>query len=412
LKLISIFFLLSCVSIICANDTFSEGTKVEPWAQKMVLESLDKMKKSKNFKASKIKAKKSKEKIDEAAITDKDFYLPGAIKEKVKYSKQPGKSVSLRKTYYLFISSSIPLDTLRTYIAQAEDLKKEGVKIQLIMRGWVNGMKMMKPTMRFYYRLAVKDLDSPKDGFGIIRKINLSVNPEVASGIDMVPALSDPQKKCIVYGDAMLESLIEDIEKKNCFGRKGLVYNWAEQDGIEEFKSAENKIDPKKLVNNFKEKVNRRLSNAEGANLLPSAPSTVSRKVIPVSTCPFDIPDPENEGLILYTKGSQANPLEYSKLNIKWLLFNGQNEKEIKWVKKIIKKKKYKGVKLQTLGGSYITLQKIFNKKVYTGVLTAKKNWCRATPCLIETIKDKTYLKVTEFKVDDSKKLSQSIVNN
>ena len=56
---------------------------------------------------------------------------------------------------YIFISSSMPRETLRNYVRDVARLKDPNVR--LIMRGLVGGVKYIKPTMRFVSGILLKD---------------------------------------------------------------------------------------------------------------------------------------------------------------------------------------------------------------------------------------------------------------
>ena len=56
---------------------------------------------------------------------------------------------------YLFISSSVPEATLRTYIEQIAELKDPNIVV--LMRGFIGGMKYMGPTLKFMGKLLEKD---------------------------------------------------------------------------------------------------------------------------------------------------------------------------------------------------------------------------------------------------------------
>jgi len=56
---------------------------------------------------------------------------------------------------YVFISSSIPLSTLRHYMGDIDRLHDPNVIV--VLRGFVNGAKRVKPTFDFLSRLLVKD---------------------------------------------------------------------------------------------------------------------------------------------------------------------------------------------------------------------------------------------------------------
>jgi conjugal transfer pilus assembly protein TrbC len=58
---------------------------------------------------------------------------------------------------YLFVSSSMPMSTLKSY---AEDLDKlRDPNIIMVMRGFVNGVKYMKPTLTFISGIQTKNIN-------------------------------------------------------------------------------------------------------------------------------------------------------------------------------------------------------------------------------------------------------------
>jgi type-F conjugative transfer system pilin assembly protein TrbC len=56
---------------------------------------------------------------------------------------------------YIFISSSVPKETLRSFIKDVNDLKEPN--IILVLRGFVGGMKKVRPTLNFISDLLKKD---------------------------------------------------------------------------------------------------------------------------------------------------------------------------------------------------------------------------------------------------------------
>ena len=66
-----------------------------------------------------------------------------------------GERLSPNERIYLFISSSMPETTLRTYIEQIAGLGDPNVVV--LMRGFIGGMKYMGPTLKFIGDLLEKD---------------------------------------------------------------------------------------------------------------------------------------------------------------------------------------------------------------------------------------------------------------
>ena len=77
---------------------------------------------------------------------------------------------------YLFVSSSMPIHTLRNY---ARDLEKLGdPNIVMVMRGFVGGMKRVKPTLDFVREVITEDTgcDIHKTGCKAYR-VNIKIDP-------------------------------------------------------------------------------------------------------------------------------------------------------------------------------------------------------------------------------------------
>ncbi|MBW1731927.1 MAG: hypothetical protein JRJ75_13735 [Deltaproteobacteria bacterium] len=58
---------------------------------------------------------------------------------------------------YVFISSSMPLETIRNYAADLDRLRDPN--ITMVMRGFVNGIKRIRPTLKFLEKVLVRDPD-------------------------------------------------------------------------------------------------------------------------------------------------------------------------------------------------------------------------------------------------------------
>jgi len=74
--------------------------------------------------------------------------------ESQKERKKAGH-LSAKERIYLFVSSSVPLQTLRNYAAGLDKLADPN--ISMVMRGFVEGMKYIKPTLDFLSRVIVED---------------------------------------------------------------------------------------------------------------------------------------------------------------------------------------------------------------------------------------------------------------
>ncbi len=136
---------------------------------------------------------------------------------------------------YVFISSSMPLQAIRNYAASVARLGDSG--IILVMRGFVEGMTKIQPTIRFIGSVLQRDPScNPTDGECEMLAAALAVDPLLFRrySIDHVPAVvyvcgvkaedaalseGDSRNTGIseshtVFGDASLEYLIEQIQRE------------------------------------------------------------------------------------------------------------------------------------------------------------------------------------------------------
>lgn len=141
-------------------------------------------------------------------------------------------SLSSSERIYVFISSSIPLETLRNYAAEVAKLSDRNVT--MVMRGFVGGMKYAQPTLKLVSDVIVKDPACKKtERQCAALKINLVVDPLLFRmyRIRQVPAVvyvpsvnsgepggsegvGDPPPYYAVYGDASLSYVLERIQKE------------------------------------------------------------------------------------------------------------------------------------------------------------------------------------------------------
>lgn len=138
----------------------------------------------------------------------------------------PALTGSHAEQLYLFVSSSVPLNTLRNYAAMIDQARVG--KIIMVLRGFVGGMKKIRPTMEFIGEVLKKDpscnLAKEKcDSY----QVNIQVDPQLFQryGIEEVPALAylptnvedgevTQVEPIIIYGDAGLDYLLERINQE------------------------------------------------------------------------------------------------------------------------------------------------------------------------------------------------------
>lgn len=130
---------------------------------------------------------------------------------------------------YIFISSSMPASTIRNYVQDAAYLNDPN--IIFVLRGFVGGVKKIKPTLKFTRDIIKKD--SNCTGSCDSYNVKVQVNPLMYSryNIDRVPAILYVQgilpkeaavlklnkttfPDWIIYGDASLETATEIFADK------------------------------------------------------------------------------------------------------------------------------------------------------------------------------------------------------
>jgi type-F conjugative transfer system pilin assembly protein TrbC len=85
---------------------------------------------------------------------------PGTMESLARQAPNPLLADSER--LYVFVSHSIPLETLRTY---AEAIHKAGdPNVVMVLRGMVGGMKYFRPTAEFVQSIVLTDPDCPASG--------------------------------------------------------------------------------------------------------------------------------------------------------------------------------------------------------------------------------------------------------
>lgn len=108
----------------------------------------------------------------------------------------PDEGLGTNERIYLFISSSMPRETTRRYIADIDRLNMPAapIGITVVMRGFIGGMKKAGPTLEFMRNILLKNQnctdDGSRDGCEAY-VVEVQIDPILFSqfGIEKVPAL-------------------------------------------------------------------------------------------------------------------------------------------------------------------------------------------------------------------------------
>jgi len=105
----------------------------------------------------------------------------------VKEEKGP-RNLPDTERVYIFISSSMPIPTLKTYALQIEAIGDKN--ITMVMRGFIGGMEKFGPTMKFCQQVLMVDPDCQLNDCEAIRaQIEIDPNLFKKFGIKEVPAI-------------------------------------------------------------------------------------------------------------------------------------------------------------------------------------------------------------------------------
>jgi len=91
---------------------------------------------------------------------------------------------------YLFVSSSMPLSTLKNYASDLDKLSDPN--IIMVMRGFVGGLRFIKPTLAFIDSILIKDPNcDPKRKKCDAYQASINIDPALFStyGVQTVPAI-------------------------------------------------------------------------------------------------------------------------------------------------------------------------------------------------------------------------------
>ena len=133
--------------------------------------------------------------------------------------KGPVGSLAANEKVYLFISSSMPDETVHAYIADLD--RVSDTNVALVMRGLVGGIAKAraKKGQSYFGRIMKKELDCPRNQTPCERyQIAIRLKPSlfIKYGITKVPAViyEHDGNSFLIQGDAGLDYLLERINRE------------------------------------------------------------------------------------------------------------------------------------------------------------------------------------------------------
>lgn len=188
--LIILIFIVKLVSYVFAEE-------FGPNEVKAVLDTAEKIKS--DVRVEEINNPKAQKAAEKAAVYFHSSECQNSIKtesERIKkglpheYVKEEEGTINLPDTerVYIFISSSMPISTLKTYALQIEAIGDKN--ITMVMRGFIGGVEKFGPTMKFCQQVLMVDPDCQSNDCEAVRaQIEIDPNLFKKFGIKEVPAI-------------------------------------------------------------------------------------------------------------------------------------------------------------------------------------------------------------------------------
>ncbi|WP_022846775.1 TrbC family F-type conjugative pilus assembly protein [Desulfurobacterium sp. TC5-1] len=315
-----------------------------PQVRRMITELEKVIKKIENSTAVKREKEALKEQVKE---------VKKAVKKNGNYKSEKMKDKILPEDekIYVLISSSVPLETLKAYVGEAERFNRDFV---FVLRGTIGTVSKIRPTLLFIRRVISK---GDREAYRV--EFNLDPRPFRLINAESVPAfllLKDGKPEAVVYGDVSLGYAVKKLYENTCnpyleklaealgespglcsvrFTEKiGTIYPIKEKDLISEIEKRANRIDKNALI----KKMQKKIYSWQPTDL-PVLPAARKKRVytfVPVYTLKRSIPRVKNGRVIgvLYPAGYTFNPLRYISSLPTVVFFNGNRKEEVEWVKK------------------------------------------------------------------------------
>ena len=270
-------------------------------------------------------ARKALKRLDSSAAKSGMRYARMTKERLPEHTSEGGSLVQGR--FFLVVSESIPQETLRTYAVQAQELAEKGIHVTFLLRGFVDGIRRIAPTIRFYLSFVLKDPHKPPTGDNL-RPVELSIDPERVRRVSAVPALMD-DKGCVVYGDAPLSYLLRRLTERQCGKTFGATFAVVERDALEEIREAAAKAVP--YLERARSKILTELRQIHGVNLPPARKNRTFR-IRRTFTLNYDLLS--TDGRTVAKAGTydlSTSPVPLSGIEI--LVVNAHCPKQIAWLR-------------------------------------------------------------------------------
>lgn len=318
-----------------------------------------------------IKKAFEQQKKQAARIKENVFRLP-VKRERNKDATENQKLKKPTQLCNLFVSSSIPISTLRNYAEKADDLyKRKGVFIRFVLRGGIGGLTQIGPTVSWGHKIVIKNPDCQSDCQIWSITVEIDPLPFKDRHIEQVPALACDGHTGVAYGDGGLDLLFSRLEDDDPTPT-GALYSIIEPDALEEIRKKAALI----TAPDFKSKLAQ--FQFDGPEL--PEPDSNSTEITSIEAmAPFDVPD--NKGHILYPKGFRWNPLQNIPRLPPVLIFDGVKRNHIEWA--VSKLRQYPNAVVLSLHGNPLRLAQFLKKPVYDASKAVQAFKIKKAPAII-----------------------------
>lgn len=188
-----------------------------------------------NSKEFQEKVQKERERLQRELFSVGPVEKPGTYTDARRIGTERVSHLASDERVYLFISSSMPLSTLRNYARDIDRLQDPN--ICMVMRGFIGSIQDASKTMEFWMRIRLKDLGCNGTGCSTyVTPIEIDpnlyrrfkpdsvpalvyvrgvkpVDPDVSEGSPENVPTPSPSAWTMIYGDASLAYLFERISE-------------------------------------------------------------------------------------------------------------------------------------------------------------------------------------------------------
>lgn len=256
--------------------------------------------------------------------TVKNFYPDldmGIIKGSSKTAETiPSDRMGKEDTWYYLFSFSMPRDSIKRALEEATEMRAKGIPVVMVLRGFVDN-SFKTTVLRVYALLEELKIDVP-----------FEINPELfeQAAVETVPALTKAGTG-ILRGDVSPRWAMEKLkEEPGDQGKWGITYEIGEEDIVKYIGSNQAMVEAKlrEKIDEIQEKM---YVLDKYQDRFPKVKKEEVYIIDPTYTLKEDIRD--QNGNIVFKKGTKANPTDYATLG-RYVIVDGNDPKQVEFAVK------------------------------------------------------------------------------